>query len=141
MATTTRIASRPQPRARSSTSAAATAKYPGAIGIDLSAETDADIVADLDEVPWPVDDDSFDQILLQDVIEHLENPLDAPAELHRIGRPGARIHIRTPHFSSVLAYGDATHRHALSVLAIKSFAEPLFPHYTDVRFRLDPRHP
>ena len=112
------------------------AKYPGATGIDVSPDTSADIVADLDETPWPVEDDSFDQILLQDVIEHLENPLDALAELHRIGRPGARIHIRTPHFSSVLAYSDVTHRHALSVLAIKSFAEPLFAHYTDVRFRL-----
>jgi SAM-dependent methyltransferase len=112
------------------------AKYPGAIGIDVSADTDADIVANLDEVPWPVDDGSFDQILMQDVLEHLEHPLEALAELHRIGRPGARIHIRTPHFSSVLAYGDPTHRHAFSVLAIKSFAEPLFAHYTDVPFRL-----
>jgi SAM-dependent methyltransferase len=111
-------------------------KYPGATGIDVSADTDADIVANLDELPWPVEGDSFDQILLQDVIEHLESPLDALAELHRIGRPGARIHIRTPHFSSVLAYGDPTHRHVFSVLAIRSFAEPLFAHYTDVRFRL-----
>jgi len=111
-------------------------KYPGATGIDVSSETDADIVADLDELPWPIDDGSFDQILLQDVIEHLASPLDTLAELHRIGRPGARIHIRTPHFSSVLAYGDPTHRHVFSVLAIKSFAEPLFTHYTDVRFGL-----
>lgn len=112
------------------------AKYPGATGIDISPDTDADIVADLDQPPWPLEDDSFDQILMQDVIEHLETPLDALRELHRIGRPGARIHIRTPHFSSVLAYGDPTHRHVLSALAIRSFAEPLFAHYTSVRFRV-----
>lgn len=112
------------------------AKYPGATGIDVSPETDAEIVSDLDELPWPIEDNSFDQILLQDVIEHLEDPLGALGELHRVGRPAARIHIRTPHFSSVLAYGDSTHRHVFSVLAIKSFAEPLFEHYTDARFRL-----
>jgi hypothetical protein len=36
----------------------------------------------------------------------------------------------------VLAYGDPTHKHALSVLAIRSFAEPLFPHYAQASFRL-----
>lgn len=112
------------------------AKYPGATGIDISADTDADIVADLDEIPWPVDDESFDQILCQDVIEHLESPLAMLGELHRIGRPGARIHLRTPHFSSVLAYGDTTHRHVLSVLAIRTMVTPLFEHYGSPRFRL-----
>ena len=52
-----------------------------------------------------------------------------------IARPGAQIQLRTPHFSSVLAYGDPTHRHYFSALAIRSLAEPRFAHYTDVRFR------
>jgi SAM-dependent methyltransferase len=112
------------------------AKTPGAVGMDISAETDADIVHDLDEFPYPIEDGSFDQILLQDVIEHVREPIRVFEELHRIARPGARIQLRTPHFSSVLAYGDPTHRHYFSRLAIESLAEPRFAHYTDVRFRL-----
>ena len=46
------------------------------------------------------------------------------------------MQLRTPHFSSVLAYGDPTHRHAFSALAIRSLAEPRFAHYTSVRFRV-----
>jgi SAM-dependent methyltransferase len=112
------------------------AKTPGAVGLDISAETDADIVHNLDAFPYPIEDGSFDQILLQDVIEHVREPIRVFEELHRISRPGARIQLRTPHFSSVLAYGDPTHRHYFSRIAIESLAEPRFAHYTDVRFRV-----
>jgi SAM-dependent methyltransferase len=112
------------------------AKTPGAVGMDISANTDADIVHDLDVFPYPIEDGSFDQILLQDVIEHVREPIHVFEELHRIARPGAHIQLRTPHFSSVLAYGDPTHRHYFSRLAIESLAEPRFAHYTDVRFRV-----
>jgi len=111
-------------------------KTPGAIGLDISADTAADIVHDLDDLPYPIEDSSFDQILLQDVIEHVSEPIRVFEELHRIARPGARIQLRTPHFSSVLAYGDPTHRHYFSTIAIRSLAEPRFAHYTDVRFRV-----
>lgn len=112
------------------------AKTPGAVGLDISADTDADIVHDLDLFPYPIEDARFDQILLQDVIEHVAEPIRVFEELHRIARPGARIQLRTPHFSSVLAYGDPTHRHYFSTLAIRSLAEPRFAHYTQVRFRV-----
>ena len=49
-------------------------KYPGAVGIDLSADTDADVVHDLDVFPYPLEDASFDQILMQDVLEHVREP-------------------------------------------------------------------
>jgi SAM-dependent methyltransferase len=112
------------------------AKTPGAVGLDISADTDADIVHNLDELPYPIEDASFDQILMQDVIEHVREPIEVLEELHRIARPGARIQLRTPHFSSILAYGDPTHRHYFSTIAIRSLAEPRFAHYTDVRFRV-----
>jgi SAM-dependent methyltransferase len=111
-------------------------KVPGAIGLDISPDTAADIVHDLDEFPYPIEDSTFDQILLQDVIEHVREPIRVFEELHRIARPGARIQLRTPHFSSVLAYGDPTHRHYFSTVAIRSLAEPRFAHYTDARFRI-----
>jgi SAM-dependent methyltransferase len=111
-------------------------KTPGAIGLDISPDTDADIVHDLDVFPYPIDDASFDQILLQDVIEHVREPIRVFEELHRIARPAARIQLRTPHFSSVLAYSDPTHRHYFSTLAIRSLAEPRFAHYTAARFKV-----
>jgi SAM-dependent methyltransferase len=112
------------------------AKTPGSVGLDISPDTHADIVHNLDVFPYPIADSSFDQILLQDVIEHVCEPIRVFEELHRVARPGARIQLRTPHFSSVLAYGDPTHRHYFSTIAIRSLAEPRFAHYTDARFRV-----
>ncbi len=112
------------------------AKTAGAFGVDISADTDADLVHDLDVYPYPIEDDRFDQILVQDVIEHIAKPYELMAELHRIARPGARIQMRTPHFSSILAYSDPTHRHYLSALGMRSLAEPRFAHYTTKRFRV-----
>ena len=111
-------------------------KFPGAVGLDISPDTEADIVADLDDFPYPIESDSFDEILCQDVIEHVASPVQTMTELHRIGRPGARVLIRTPHFSSVLAYSDPTHRHYFSTLAVRGLAVPGFEHYTAARFRV-----
>jgi SAM-dependent methyltransferase len=114
-----------------------TKKYPGAVGVDISPDTDADVVRDLDDIPYSeLEDSSFDQILCQDVLEHVADPLRVIEELHRVAAPGARIHLRTPHFSSLLAYSDPTHRHYFSALAVRSLAEPRFAHYTPVRMRV-----
>jgi SAM-dependent methyltransferase len=111
-------------------------KWPGAVGLDIVPDTDADIVHDLDVFPYPIEDDSFDVVLLQDVIEHVNDLYALMAEVHRVARGGARVLIRTPHFSSILAYSDPTHTHYLSLLAVESLAEPTFAHYSPVRFRI-----
>jgi len=112
------------------------AKFPDAVGLDISPDTDADVVHDLDVFPYPFADDSFDQVLMQDVLEHVREPIKVIDELHRICRPGARIHLRTPHFSSVLAYSDPTHLHYFSADAIRTLANPRFAHYTPVRLQV-----
>lgn len=111
-------------------------KWPGATGIDISPDTAADVVHDLDAFPWPLPDDAYDQVLMQDVLEHLRDPLGVVGELQRVCRDGARIQLRTPHFSSMLAYSDPTHVHYFSAEAIRTLAEPRFAHYTQVRLRV-----
>jgi len=112
------------------------AKTPGAVGLDISADTDADVVHDLDRFPYPLETASFDDVLMQDVLEHVREPIRVMEEMHRVLRPGGRLQLRTPHFSSALAYGDPTHRHYFSALAVRSLAEPGFAHYTSVRFEI-----
>jgi SAM-dependent methyltransferase len=112
------------------------AKTPGAVGLDISADTQADIVHDLDTFPYPIEDSSFDHVLMQDVLEHVRNPIRVVEELHRILRPDGRLLLRTPHFSSALAYSDPSHHHYFSTIAIRSLAVPGFEHYTGARFQI-----
>lgn len=99
-----------------------THKEPGAVGVDRFPDTDADVLHDLDRLPYPFPDSSFDRIVCRDVLEHLVDVLAVMAELHRVGRPGARVELRTPHFSSCLAYADPTHRHAFALQSLDHLA-------------------
>jgi len=115
-------------------------KLPGAVGIDRAAGTAADIVHDLDVRPWPLGDSEFDLVRCQDVIEHLDDIVGVMEEIHRVTRPGGTVRIRVPHFSSVQAYTDPTHRHFFSTDSFGYFTDDSrYPHYTSVRFEVRSR--
>jgi SAM-dependent methyltransferase len=52
---------------------------------------------DLEQVPYPIVDDSYDVALLTEVLEHLrEYPSRSLAEIFRILKPGGRLYLTTP---------------------------------------------
>jgi SAM-dependent methyltransferase len=85
------------------------AKYPGAIGLDVNPLTDADVIADLNRLPWPFPDSTFDRILCRHIVEHVTDLVRFVEEIHRIARPGALVEIVTPHFSNRYSFTDPTH--------------------------------
>ncbi|MGB9183727.1 MAG: class I SAM-dependent methyltransferase [Solirubrobacteraceae bacterium] len=89
-------------------------KRRGAVGIDRLADTDADVLHELNAFPYPFDDNTFDAVVARHVIEHLDEPLVVMAEFHRITRPGGSVFIVTPHFSSPTSWIDPTHKHHLA---------------------------
>ena len=110
---------------------------PGATRVDITPDTQPDVVHDLDEVPWPFAADSFDIIQMKDVIEHLTDIVATMEEVHRVGRAGARVHIMTPHFSCANSYTDPTHKHHLGVHSMDYFTgEHQHDFYSRARFRL-----
>jgi SAM-dependent methyltransferase len=88
----------------------------GAVGCDLSSDASAaDVRCDLNRFPYPFRDGQFSRILCRDVLEHLDDIPRVMEELHRLLRPGGVVEIRVPHYTSMDAYGDPTHRRFLSV--------------------------
>jgi len=106
-------------------------KRAGAVGVDRSLASDADVVADLDRVPYPFADDSFDDIVMDNVLEHLGDVPAVLAEVHRIGRPGARLRILVPYFRLPYAAIDPTHRHLFTAQSLSYFdaGHPLYRRY------------
>jgi len=51
--------------------------------VDVNEDTEPDVVHDLDEFPYPFDEDEFDTCWLIHVLEHLENPDRALEEAKR----------------------------------------------------------
>jgi SAM-dependent methyltransferase len=89
-------------------------KHPQAVGADRNSASQADVLCDLNRFPYPFRDDSFDEIHLNHVIEHLEDVVAVVAEIWRVARHGARVLIGTPHFSSIHSYTDPGHRQRLA---------------------------
>jgi SAM-dependent methyltransferase len=110
------------------------------VGVDISSESQADVILNLDETPYPFESDSFDLIIMQDVIEHLENTIAVMNEVHRIARNGAIVRVRTPHYSSYYAYNDPTHKRFFGSFVFDAFdADQPFKLYTSSRFRIRKR--
>jgi 2-polyprenyl-3-methyl-5-hydroxy-6-metoxy-1,4-benzoquinol methylase len=91
------------------------------VGIDVDSESSADIIHNLDSFPWPFTSNEFDEIVCQDVLEHLQNLPSVMSEIHRISKPGCKIKIRTPHYSSYYAYNNPTHIHYFGYYAFDYF--------------------
>ena len=56
-------------------------KRAGAIGLDINPRSMADVVHDLNKLPYPFEDSGFDEIYLDNVLEHLENVVATVEEL------------------------------------------------------------
>jgi SAM-dependent methyltransferase len=107
-----------------------------AVNVDLVSDTNPDIVADLNRLPWPLPDGHFDEVIMHDVLEHLDNIVLVMEEIHRVCRAGARVRITVPHFSCANAFRDPTHRHYFSRFSCDYFTgENSFGFYTRVHFR------
>lgn len=115
-----------------------TNKTPGAIGMDINPRTAADVIHDLDDLPYPFADDQFDVVIGLHVIEHVREPMAVMAELHRITRPGGVVKLVAPHWTNPDWASDLTHRNHLSSYSFRNLTDEraVFPFYTDVRFRL-----
>jgi SAM-dependent methyltransferase len=112
-------------------------KVPGAIGMDVNPRTAADVIHDLDDLPYPFATDQFDEIIGRHVIEHVQNPMAVMGELHRITRPAGIVKLLAPHWTNPDFATDLTHRNHLNSYSFRNLTDEraVFDFYTDVRFR------
>lgn len=113
-------------------------KIPGVIGVDrVKVEGYTDVVHDLDVIPYPFESNSISEIHMYHVLEHLHNPKEKMEELHRILKPGGKLLLRVPHFSSQGAFTDITHIRPFGYLSFDCFEPENYQHfYTSVSFKV-----
>ena len=110
-------------------------KREGYKGIDVAETPSTDYVVDLQVYPWPIESESAEEINCSHYIEHIPH-LNVKAllkesssfeefkektlkskdglieffnELYRILKPGGKVHIVAPYYTSGRAFGDPTH--------------------------------
>lgn len=82
----------------------------GFVNVDWAALPGVDIVHNLDVLPWPFEDASVDEIIANDIFEHVNDALGFVNEIGRILKPGGVLRMRTCHWQHINAHTDPTHR-------------------------------
>lgn len=90
-------------------------KRNGFIGLDSLPLPAVDVVHDMNVFPYPFADNEIDEIWMDQVLEHLKEPMKVMEEIHRICRNGAKVTIGVPYFRSFYAVIDPTHRNLFGV--------------------------
>lgn len=112
-------------------------KIDGFIGVDSISTPVVDVVHDLNVFPYPFEQGTVTEIVMDNVLEHLDDVIKVMEELHRLCAEGALIRINVPYFKSNSAYTDPTHKHFFTETSFKYFTEnnPL-NFYTPARFEI-----
>ena len=93
----------------------------GWVNLDSTALPGVDVVHDIEKLPLPFADESFDEVLCQDVLEHIRY-VPVLRDIHRILKSRGALTIRTPHFTSKNNFIDPTHQKIFSVNTWDFFA-------------------
>jgi len=88
--------------------------HEGFVAVDKHDFPETDVVHDLDNCPWPFDDDTTSEVFCHNVLEHLESPWRAVKEIIRICEDGAEVNVRFPIPEHENAVKDEEHKYILT---------------------------
>lgn len=78
------------------------------VSIDSGARMGASLAFDLEEVPLPLEEASFDTILAFNLLEHIYHHRELLGEMHRLLRPGGQVAVFVPF---LIGYHPDPHDH------------------------------
>lgn len=113
-------------------------KTPSSIGVDINPDSTADVIHDLNVFPYPFPANRFTTVVADNILEHLDNLVKVMEEIYRITKPGAKIYIKTAHFTSVDSFTDPTHKHFFTSRTFDYFipGTDLYKyHYSQAKFK------
>lgn len=114
-------------------------RRPETLRLDKSPLVNPDVLHDLDVYPYPLEDNTFEHVFCHHVVEHLDDIVRFMEEVHRILKPGGKLWMYTPHFSSSNSWTDPTHRRHLGYFSFDYFSDNgdnVVDFYTSVRFHI-----
>lgn len=91
-------------------------KKEGYLNVDLFG--DPDFRCDLNQFPWPWEDNSIDEIFSEHWLEHVDDFEKTIHEAYRVLKPNGLFHAKVPHFRSPMTVWHL-HKHAFSVFTPK----------------------
>lgn len=81
-------------------------KEPGFVGIDFVKTDAVDIVHDLNSYPWPIEDNSVDEMMCTHTYVIIKDDKAFMSELYRICKPNSTIKTINPYYTSLRAVSN-----------------------------------
>jgi len=105
------------------------------INIDIVQLDGVNMIYDLNEIPYPFDDETFDLIIMHDILEHLNKPIEVMREVHRLLKKGGKVKIKVVYWNHRFTYADPQHKWGFSVERyFKVFTGEIRAYYLDFHF-------
>ncbi len=96
----------------------------GWVNADVNEKFKKDAYVNLEKLPLPFEDNSFDYIFTSHTLEHIRRELFGVfLELWRVLKPGGILEVRVPHYSSGSALTSIGHKQAFSIGGFYGFYE------------------
>ncbi len=108
-------------------------KLLGAVGLDYMELPGVDIIANLNE-KLPIQDEEFEAVYADQVLEHVDNLIGLVYEVHRILKTGGIFLVHVPYFRSSWAHVDPTHVRSFTIKSMSYFVKDTYE-YKTYRFR------
>ena len=93
--------------------------------VDVESKCNPNQMLDFEITPWPYDDNFFERITADNILEHLgQNPkifTNIIKEMYRVSQNGAEWFISIPHIRCDLFWDDYTHVRALTAKTFRMF--------------------
>jgi predicted SAM-dependent methyltransferase len=100
-------------------------KLDGYWNVDVEKKCNPDQVINLEETPWPYEDNFFEQIYANNILEHLGNTpqvfTNVIKEMYRVSMHGAVWNVQVPHHRCDLYWDDYTHVRVLTPKTFRMF--------------------
>jgi len=109
----------------------------GFLGVDFVKTPAVDVVHNLNKFPYPFADNSVEEILLDNVLEHLDQVIKVMEEIFRICQNGAMVKIYVPYYKSSGAFTDPTHKNFFTESSFDYFKKSHpYHYYTSAGFKV-----
>lgn len=107
----------------------------GDVRVDINRTDAVHALGDMHSLPFS--DDTFAEVLMDNVLEHSEATTEILEEVYRILRPGGIVYIYVPYYNASGAYGDPTHRSFFSEQSFDYYLkDSKYDFYSDISFEL-----
>jgi ubiquinone/menaquinone biosynthesis C-methylase UbiE len=112
-------------------------KHDDEFGIDINPRSNADMIFDLNVIPWDIEDSKFESVRCDAILEHLHHFYGVMEEIWRISKNGTKTYINVPHFSDFAMYTDPTHVKFFSSNSFSTLTgDSKWSYYTDARYEI-----